>query len=275
MMRLITVSERVYRALLIAYPADFRREYAAEMTRLFRDTCRDVYRQGGAAAIVLCWLSILLDLFLTALQERRKVVSFMDYKPFLARNVGLFLIIAGLLTAVASISQLQPDDHSRYYGVFQVALLFIIPAFTVLVLGGVQGLIVRFGEPMGLAGRLSLYLTGSGGLAVVFGLVFSTFNSFFWVLVMVGLVMHAFGLTVFGLLHAWKPTLPCFRLLPLQIALGWTILNVIGAPDSVGSLKHVFAFLLMLGIGLGWLAIGLNLHRQQTEPTLGVPATAA
>src|SRR5438270_70475 len=37
--RRVTFPERIYRSLLLCYPAEFRYEYGPEMVRLFRDRC--------------------------------------------------------------------------------------------------------------------------------------------------------------------------------------------------------------------------------------------
>jgi hypothetical protein len=54
-----SLSERVYRALLLAYPTSFRQEYGAQMAQLFRDACRNTQRQRGMLAL---WLATLEDL---------------------------------------------------------------------------------------------------------------------------------------------------------------------------------------------------------------------
>jgi hypothetical protein len=45
--RALRVSERVYRALLAAYPKGFRDAYGQQMEQTFRDLCRDELRCGG------------------------------------------------------------------------------------------------------------------------------------------------------------------------------------------------------------------------------------
>jgi hypothetical protein len=57
---------RLYRGLLHLYPANFRREYADEMTRLFEDQLRDARLAGGIAAIVRVWAHSTLDVLVTA-----------------------------------------------------------------------------------------------------------------------------------------------------------------------------------------------------------------
>ena len=40
-------SERIYGALLLAYPREFRRDCGAEMVQAFGDLCREEKRRGG------------------------------------------------------------------------------------------------------------------------------------------------------------------------------------------------------------------------------------
>jgi hypothetical protein len=60
---LITVSCRVYRVLLAAYPRRFRRVYRDEIARCFRDFCREVYRSGGLRGLSGAWGKGVLDLY--------------------------------------------------------------------------------------------------------------------------------------------------------------------------------------------------------------------
>jgi hypothetical protein len=66
----VTWSARLYRALLIAYPAPFRHKYSDEMTRVFRDLCRDAWRAGGAGGVFALWPGATRDLLLAASGER-------------------------------------------------------------------------------------------------------------------------------------------------------------------------------------------------------------
>src|SRR5262249_23981999 len=67
---LLAASDRVYRTLLWAYPADFRRTYGADMAQVFRDGCRDAIARDGVAGLIELWLHTLADLVGTALKER-------------------------------------------------------------------------------------------------------------------------------------------------------------------------------------------------------------
>ena len=59
-------SERVYRALLVVYPREFRREYGDLMTQFVRDRMR---HDGRGIQGLLTWLHVLVDLATSALNE--------------------------------------------------------------------------------------------------------------------------------------------------------------------------------------------------------------
>ena len=63
----MTRSERVYRAMLLAYPAEHRRNYGDPMLGLFRDRLR---RDGGGLGTVRVWVRVGPDLVGSAFIER-------------------------------------------------------------------------------------------------------------------------------------------------------------------------------------------------------------
>ncbi len=67
---LLAASVRLYRALLHAYPPDFRRQYGAEMALLFGDSSRDALAESGVSGLGGVWLHALGDLAATAPQEQ-------------------------------------------------------------------------------------------------------------------------------------------------------------------------------------------------------------
>ncbi len=268
-LRWIAGSARIYRALLILYPADYRREYGALMVQVFRDVCRDRLRRQGIAGIVLWWCKTLLDLTLTAMEQRRKVKHTMSRSTF-GQLTGIFLILAGVCGTAAAFSQLQPGDHYRYYGIYQILLLLFVPGFLFTGLGCI-GLALRYAEALGKAGQWTLYLSAVGALVLVPGVVVMQFDDSLWNIWLGGGMLHALALTAFGLLHLRKPVLPVFRALPLQLAAGWLVLLLGLLRSDNQAANNALAFLFCLGIGLVWLAIGQTVQRQQRE---AVPVTA-
>lgn len=264
--RWIALAGRVYEALLALYPADYRRDYGRLMAQLFRDVSRERYRRAGWPGIMVWWLKTLLDLSLTVIEQRRKV-KFSMVKTRLIQMSPVLLVIGGALTAVAAFSQLQPGDHYRYDGVYQLLLLLVAPGFVLTGLGSI-GLALRYERALGAAGKWTLAVSGVLALVMALGLGVSSLNAALWNVWLAAGVAYTLALAAFGLLHARRPALPVFRWLPFQIAGGW-LLMLSGVTDRLPQTsENLLAFLIFLGMGLAWLGIGLAVQRQGRTPAL-------
>jgi len=69
----MNISAKVYGFMLLAYPADFRRQFGEQMCQVFRDSYRAEARSGSVTGF---WLRTLLDLVLTAAKERTATKGF-------------------------------------------------------------------------------------------------------------------------------------------------------------------------------------------------------
>jgi len=67
---MIACFRRLYSMMLYAYPADFRREFAAPMNQLFRDQCRDAARTAGVLHILRFVTLVMTDWMRTSVRER-------------------------------------------------------------------------------------------------------------------------------------------------------------------------------------------------------------
>ncbi len=67
---LLSLSNRVYRRLLLAYPPTFRQQYGVEMAQVFRTHCRIAFQMAGVGGVLRLWLPTLLDWVWTAARER-------------------------------------------------------------------------------------------------------------------------------------------------------------------------------------------------------------
>jgi O-antigen/teichoic acid export membrane protein len=63
----LNVSTRLYGWLLFAYPSHFRQRFGGEMRQTFRDC---IYSAANRETLIGFWLRTLVDLFVTAAQER-------------------------------------------------------------------------------------------------------------------------------------------------------------------------------------------------------------
>ncbi len=67
--KLISISGRVYKALMFIFPTDFRREYGPLIAQAFRDISRDAYIDGNIRDIIYVWVRATSDLVGNAVAE--------------------------------------------------------------------------------------------------------------------------------------------------------------------------------------------------------------
>jgi hypothetical protein len=154
--RAVSVSERLYRALLAAYPKQFRRDHGREMSQVFRCMCREEVASSGSRGLARLWVRTLLDLLATALAERTKqalgISTLVGSSSKLVRWSGLVAAVGGVLLIAYGV--LSWVNETRLYG-------------EVTDIGGVkQGPLWALGIIQDVS-----YLLFFGGLAGLFGLL--------------------------------------------------------------------------------------------------------
>ena len=143
------LAERIYRALLLAYPEEHRREFGEPMVQLFRDRMR---RDGGGLATLAVWVHTLLDLVRSASRERmeaagtegigRSLVSVLLMRGYTAKTartqkqviLSLLIPVICFLVLVAAASILLiffPDTNWLEDAILQPAL-YMLGGWTVL-----------------------------------------------------------------------------------------------------------------------------------------------
>lgn len=260
--RLLTASERLYSALLILYPAGFRREYGQHMTQLFRDVCRDVYHQGGALALIHWWAAALFDLIHTSINERRKADFTMSQAKFIQWS-GWLCIFGGFFFAAGSISQLQVDSRTGFY---QLAVFALVPGMALIMLG-LLGIWLRYRLHLNLFGTTALLTALIGASAATIGwLLMLTGGDNYWNVFIFGWLVYLAGHTVFGgfaatehLLPRWNFALLIGSALPLTVA----VLGLSRQQSAFG--PNWGGFVMLMLIGIGWLLTGWALNSQPVE----------
>ncbi len=248
---LIELSEQVYRALLIFYPAEYRREYGPLMVQVFRDICRDAYRQNGAWGVLESWLPVLLDLAITAVEEHRKRGFRMSKSP-LIRWSGPILIVAGVLFIVFSVGWLE----------IGVAWLLFPPAQVLLAIGLV-GVLLRLTPRINRLGRLGLMVAiacATGGailflLAQVGILAWNVMGNIATPL----FLLQYFSMMVFGITTIQARALPRWNVLPVLIGLLPVLIFVTNADEQRGGPNYI-AFGVIVLVGLGYALLGYVVH---------------
>jgi hypothetical protein len=91
-------SERVYRALMRAYPQEVRRRYAEEMVLYFGDLCREEWHSGGPKALALLWARTFTHLIFSALKERGALLpsnAYLPVEPAMVTRWGALCALVG------------------------------------------------------------------------------------------------------------------------------------------------------------------------------------
>ena len=115
------ISERLYRALLVFYPAGHRRDYEEPMVQLFRDRMR---RDGGGFRTPVVWVRMVFDLLGSAFMEHRERATWESatVKRAAVRSgefllwplvgaIGLYMVTT-LAVLIASLVSLQTGWHT-------------------------------------------------------------------------------------------------------------------------------------------------------------------
>ena len=106
--KLVVLSERIYRKLLLLYPPAHRRDYGGMMAQLFRDQCRDADREGRSAGLIKLWLRVLPDIGKTSLQEQIAAIERKQImKNITAINNPTTWLIIGIALGILSVPLIQ------------------------------------------------------------------------------------------------------------------------------------------------------------------------
>ena len=263
----VSTSACLYRLLLAAYPARFRREYAEPMVQVFRDSIREAARQRGARGIASLWLATLGDLARTAFVERVSEVIAMSRANWV-RWGGLASMLLG---AVWSLQWMlgsfnwQPGNVTRY------SLSAIIP---VLLLAALAGLAARTAGRWGWLGTTGLAMCFLGPVLLLVGGVMLNRNdsSPWWEIFLGGHFALFVGLLLAGGAIMRVQALPRWRGLPFIMG----VLGIVGIVLSSALYPHWgdrngVAF---IPFSLSWVALGYALWSGTPEEAAPPPLAA-
>lgn len=141
----MTTAERVYRVMLLAFPAEFRAEYGSEMTRLFNDR----HREPGAGRVRF-WAEMVMDVAQSAARQRSAACRAASRTNFhlgewIMKTMAILAILVGALEVVNSVAEAVVGGfvlHGGYsLGVGCIAALAsaLLVASAVAMLRGAKG----------------------------------------------------------------------------------------------------------------------------------------
>jgi hypothetical protein len=177
--RLVQWSVRLYEKLILAYPVEFRKKFASEMTLVFRELASDAHRQYGIFGLFWAWCRVLGDLLWTVLQEHgsafsRSIFMKTTIRTFLWSIFAAFIhyfvflsmgfLFMGLIFLFHRESWLMRSDRGNGFSFLEYALFIIAPFVTGMILARTK----PFFRPH-LTAPLAIMMIG--GLILCFGAV--------------------------------------------------------------------------------------------------------
>jgi hypothetical protein len=278
--RLISLSASVYRALLAAYPAQFKSEYGSHMAQVFRDCCRQAYQEGGTPSLLALWMRTTLDYLKTIIEEYARGGTNMTREKFIKLS-GWALLVGSISILIGWLADSRPE-----YSQFNAASLPIdryanLAAVPLVIMGvllvslGMLGLQARYGGEAGGFGRFVLVFGALCGLVSAIGMVGLAISDSdpWWSMFFLGWTAQYLMLALFGIVCLRRQVLPRWNGLPLLAGVwmpAFTLISLI-YESATGSWVEwpdaVFIFLFAIGAagfaGLGYL---LQADAQTTGP---------
>jgi hypothetical protein len=261
----LSVSVRIYRAMLVAYPKTFRKNYETQLVQVFRDSLRETYQHQGMFGLFDLWLHTFADLLVTAFIERVSEGSQIMFSPRVIVWGSIASAFGGLLWLFVALAWQSQG---------------ILPSALLLTLGGLVALHTRLGKQAGAVGRVGIVLGFLGTGLVVSILVWSMMvgNAVSLEAPLaaalqfpLGMGMLAIGCILIGLRTLRSDILPYGHWMPLLLGMlyiGWgtsvSLVYYLAAirgidpwnPTTIPALGYM---LLTFPIGLLWMALGATL----------------
>lgn len=291
-----SVSERVYRALLLAYPKGFRDAYGPRMVQAFGDLLRQEFGRAGTIGLLVLWARTVWDLLSTAFAERSKTVVPVFSSTGMMRAGGFAAMVGGVLGVLAGLGRgiVWRTPYSSSPVMYDEEVLNLLGSFaSLLIAAGMLGLYASMRNgPRKLATLgvgLACLATATLAVAGVYGSVVLLSSGYpenaivppgvFGVGATVGFVgFLLFGVALFTAraLGRWSVLPLVLGLLPLATPIVFLALPA-GLERSIGG-PGLLPSALLLGpamvVDLGWILVGYLLWSGRTRASERSPRVA-
>ena len=225
---LVSLSVRIYRLLLVAYPAKFKREYGPHMLQVFGDYCTHIFHQSGLKGMVRLWAVTLFDLVQSLIEEHLQKETFMTKSKFI--RLGGWSLMLGAISFFLFIISAQMDSSSygplwRFRPFYEAGIEIGIWLTPILFTVGMLGLRTRYGKESGELGKNILLIGAiSGPVTTLLGFIGGEIVDWAWILLFVGIAAPLACLTIWGVLTRQTKPLPRWNWLPIVAGLWFPVL---------------------------------------------------
>jgi hypothetical protein len=219
--RSLTLSTRLYQALLTIYPSEFRRDYGAPMLQVFRGCAQRALSESGAAGLLSLWIRTMLDTVQTALEEHTQRGVDMSKEKFYKLS-GWAMIVGPILFLIGGWANNRPPYVSYAMSSLPIDRYAIPAATPLIVVGlvfmslGILGVLMRYSPKLDGTGFL-LGIGALAGLVSAVGAAILSVNdsSPWWELFILGMAIQYIALAIFGFVNLRRRLLPRWNGLPI------------------------------------------------------------
>jgi len=220
--RSVSISTKLYQALLGVYPTGFRQEYGSQMAQVFTDRARDQHQKLGASGLLAWWGRTMFDTLQTAVEQHSQRGVDMSKQSFIKIS-GWSMALGSLVLFMGLLASLRPEYITynmssyavdRYLNVLDTPLIII---GILMISLGLLGYLSRFSQVVGGAGRAFLVLgalcgvlssAGAVGLAIVD-------HEPWWSVFIIGYTAQSLFVALFGAICLKRGLLDRWSSLPL------------------------------------------------------------
>jgi hypothetical protein len=216
--RVLTISDRLYTLLLMAYPSRFRSVYGAEMAQVFRDDVRDTFEKGGLVGVLRLWFRVVLDLLKTAITEHFWEVFHMPIEK-LERWSGFAAALGGALLVFITISLTRSSWPAEEIATVLFVAMYLL---WVIALTGLYRLLPAASHP---GDKVTYAITGFSLLLAMIGFLFLQFTDSEGIpsLAYIGGNIGAIpGIAGMGIIALRYRVMGVFRFMPLLLVAAWS-----------------------------------------------------
>ncbi len=280
-------SVRLYRRLVSAYPADFRREYGEPMLQVFRDSCLRAILEGGSQALIALWIRTSYDYFKSIIEEYARGGTEMTCEKFFKLSGWALMLAAVVFVAGVSIGggeKYYDDPLGGPDGFYEYGQLILIPVAMLLYAVGMTGLLARYGGISGSLGKTGLVIAVIGSVLSFFSAIplyalMTPWLGEWWYFMIYSMLAMLVGLSLFGLIALRTKPLIRWNALPLLTAIWFPLVFIIGwmlelSGISTNGIDGYMAFAALLFLFVGSIVLGYILQKDIPAVTPGSPLQA-
>jgi hypothetical protein len=272
----VSVSVRVYRRLVRAYPSKFRAVFGDEMVQVFRDLCL----RGGKAGLSGVWVRALLDYAVSLVSEYVERGVAMTKSKWIQLS-GWGLAVSGFLMMAGFAASTRPAYHPSNAAAWAVdpilnaVDLALILAAMLLMSAGMGGLLARFQDRAGTLGRAGLVFGAAAALvsaAGAAGLELISDSNPWWGLFMGGFLGVNLGLLLFGVACLRRRLFARWNGLPFAVGAVFLVFILISSGLADVEWPGVATVTALLAFALGLGLLGYRLQSEAVERAAVTPA---